>query len=125
MPGTPLLRLSTLHKPVAGILSNCLQQMVAYVYPRSLRHHQALVHQASQQVENIGRMTEVRFLLHPSKFILGRGDSLRLLQRPPSGEARDPAEQSSLGFIQQIITPVNEGAKGPLTGKSGRRTARE
>src|SRR3954466_10628600 len=63
-------------------------------------HHQRLVHQAAEDVENV-------FGAHR----LAAGDRLGGLKRPATGEDRQMFEQALLWFRKQAIAPVERASK--------------
>ena len=77
MPLPNRLAAAALRQPLSGILTHRLQQPVARVSVHLLRHHQALVGERSQPIEDF-----------PVLHGLAGADPLRRCQRPPSGKYR-------------------------------------
>jgi hypothetical protein len=93
-----------------------LQQAVAHLTTAAalVHHDKRLVAQMGEQVQHL-----------PVLDVVPRGHGLGGLQRPAAGKNSQPGQEPLFRLGQQIVGPVNQGAKRLLARQGGARPARE
>src|SRR5205814_10595360 len=104
--------LPRLRQPLVGILANGFEKAISPAVRDG--HHQRLVDQVGQQLENLGLVN-----------FTPRTHCLRRLERPAAVKDGKSAKKNSLLVGEQIVAPVDQRAQGLLPRQRGPVAARK
>ena len=103
-----------IEEPVAGVVTDGLQEAVAGVRGHVVRLHEGLVNQPAEELENRVAVDD-----------LIAAHRLGGIQRESAVEHRQASKQRAFRFIQQVVAPCDGGLQGLLTRLSRLPTPRQ